>query len=298
MKKTGLFILAILAAAAPVAYAQGPPQGPPPPGPAGPGFGGAELLGFEGMLGGKVVSGAPFSAVGTSQTTQTLSEGTHITRTMTVTIYRDSQGRVRREGNLSGIGPLQTWGQPTKFIAISDPVAGARYRLDPEKKVAHKLPLGPGARGLRGTGGPGGFGQRPNRPGAANAQTESLGTQTVAGVKAEGTRVTRTVPAGQIGNDKPLAIVFERWYSPDLQVVVLSKHSDPRFGETTFTLSNIQTKEPDAALFQVPSDYTVKQDRAGRGARARMRMHRRMAVPPPGDPSVPPPPPDVSQPKE
>jgi len=289
MKKTGLFILAILAAAALAAYAQGPPQGPPPPGPRGPGFGGAELLGLEGMRGGKVVSGAPFSAVGTSQLKQTLTNGTHISRTTTVTIYRDSQGRERREVTLSGIGPLQASGQPARFIALSDPVASARYLLNPDKKVAHKMPMGRGGKGPRGAGGPRNFQKWQNGRQAANVQTESLGTQTISGVKAEGTRVTHTIPAGQIGNDKPLAIVFERWYSPDLQVVVMSKHSDPRFGETTFTLSNIQTKEPDAALFQVPSDYQVKQGGEGRGAR--MRMHRGMMAPAPNEPSEPPPPP-------
>jgi hypothetical protein len=252
------------------------------------------------MRGGKVVTGAPFSAVGTSQITQTLANGTHISRATTVTIYRDSQGRERREVTLSGIGPLQASGQPAKFIALSDPVAGARYLLNPDKKVAHKMPMGRGGKGPRGAGGPRNFQQWQNGPQAANVQTESLGTQTISGVKAEGERVTRTIPAGQIGNDKPLAIVFERWYSPDLQVVVMSKHSDPRFGETTFTLSNILTKEPDAALFQVPPDYTVKQDREGLGARARMRLHRRTAAPPPGEPSAPPPPPppDTPQPNE
>jgi hypothetical protein len=252
------------------------------------------------MRGGKVVKGAPFSAVGSSQMTQTLADGTHISHTTTVTVYRDSQGRVRHELTLSGIGPLQASGQPTKLVTISDPVAGARYLLNPDKKVAHKMGMGGGGKG-QGRGGPGGprnFERGQNGPGAANAQTESLGTQTISGVKAEGTRVTRTIPAGQIGNDKPLVIVFERWYSPDLQMLVMSKRSDPRFGETTFTLSNVQTKEPDAALFQVPSDYTVKAGGLGQGARRHMR--RGMAGAPPANPGAPPPPPppDAPQPNE
>lgn len=272
MKKIGLFILAGLATAALAAYAQGPQGPPPPPGPGGPGFGGAEMLGFEGLRDGKVVQGAPFSAVGTSQTTQTLSDGTHINRTTTVMLYRDSQGRTRREVTLSGIGPLQASGQPLKSVFISDPVAGVNYRLNPDKKVAHKMPLGRRGKGPGAAGGRRNFEGPPRAEGAANAQTESLGTQTIGGVKAEGTRVTRTIPAGQVGNDKPLVFVFERWNSPDLKMVVMSKHSDPRFGEITYTLSNIQTQEPDAALFQVPADYTVKA--GGPGQRMGMRRWR------------------------
>jgi hypothetical protein len=86
---------------------------------------------------------------------------------------------------------------------------------------------------------------------------ESLGTQTINGVSAQGTRYTRTIPAGQIGNDKPLTIVKEEWYSPDLQIVVLSKHSDPFTGTATYAVTNIQRTAPNATLFSVPSGYTV-----------------------------------------
>ena len=92
---------------------------------------------------------------------------------------------------------------------------------------------------------------------------ESLGTQMVNGVNAEGTRVTHTIAAGEIGNDKPITVVSERWYSPDLQTVVKSSRTDPRFGTTTFSLTNIQKAEPAAALFTVPADYTVKEGKHG-----------------------------------
>src|SRR5262249_51399494 len=98
-----------------------------------------------------------------------------------------------------------------------------------------------------------------------NVQTEDLGNQTIGGIIAQGTRYTRTIPAGQIGNEKPITVVSETWFSPDLQMVVMKKHSDPRFGQTTYTLSNIQQKEPDASLFTVPADYTVRQGGAGHG---------------------------------
>jgi TonB family protein len=91
-----------------------------------------------------------------------------------------------------------------------------------------------------------------------NARNESLGKQAIEGVEAEGTRKTVEIPAGEIGNERPIEIVFERWYSPELQVVVMTKHSDPRFGETTYRLTNINRSEPARELFEVPADYTVK----------------------------------------
>jgi hypothetical protein len=94
-------------------------------------------------------------------------------------------------------------------------------------------------------------------PGDAEVNQESLGTQSIEGVTAEGTRMTFTIPAGKIGNDRPIVTVNERWYSPELQTVVLTKNSDPRMGETTYRLTNINRSEPDPALFQVPADYTV-----------------------------------------
>src|SRR4029077_4922900 len=117
-------------------------QQPPPP--TGRGSGGPfaeriELMGFEGLNPGKVVKGAPFSATASSETTQTLQDGTTIHRTTSSTLYRDSQGRFRREVTLSGFGPLQTSGKPRTMITIGDPVAGAHYFLDPEQKVAHKM---------------------------------------------------------------------------------------------------------------------------------------------------------------
>ena len=94
--------------------------------------------------------------------------------------------------------------------------------------------------------------------GANDAVKTDLGTQTIEGVPAQGTRITRTIPAGQVGNDQPLVITTETWMSPDLKVLVMSKTSDPRMGETTYRLTNVLRDEPDPALFQVPSDYTIQ----------------------------------------
>jgi TonB family protein len=94
--------------------------------------------------------------------------------------------------------------------------------------------------------------------GEENAKSESLGKQLVEGVEADGTRRTVEIPAGAIGNERAIEIVFERWYSPELQVVVMTKHTDPRFGETTYRLTNINRSEPARELFEVPADYMLK----------------------------------------
>jgi hypothetical protein len=241
-----------------------------------------ELLGFGGGLhGGKVVKGAPFSAIATSTTTQTLADGNHITRTTQTKVYRDSQGRFRKEVTLPAIGPLAASGQPHSFIEISDPVAGTAYVLEPDQKVARQLP-GPGGMKVRTGRGPGGneFYRNFKQSADATAKTESLGPQTIEGVSTEWTTTTRTIPAEEIGNEKPITIVSNRWYSADLQMDIKSTHSDPRFGDTTYTLTKIQRTEPDASLFAVPSDYTVT---TGKNRMFIQKFH--------GGPDAPPPPP-------
>ncbi len=219
-------------------------------------FGGPiELLGFEGMHGGKVVTGAPFSAVAVSETNQTLADGNHIARKTETHLFRDSQGRFRKEVTLPAIGPLATSGQPNSFVFINDPVAGTNFILHPDAKTAEKMemPFGKMKDVIKGKM------EYHQQQAIADGslKKEDLGTQTIAGVSAQGTRVTHTIPAGQMGNEKPITIVSEHWYSTDLQMTVMSQRSDPRFGDTTYTLTNIQRSEPAASLFAVPSDYTV-----------------------------------------
>jgi hypothetical protein len=261
MKRNGcvhLVLAGALVLGAAIANAQGPGGGHHGP------FGGPmELMGFEGMHGGKLVKGAPFSAVTTSTTKQTLQDGTTINRTAQGAIYRDSQGRSRREVTFTGVGPLEATGGTRKMVAIFDPVAGLHYMLNPDKKVAHKMTL-------PANGGPPGtidkaqlFQQKmeahqQQEEASGALKVESLGTQVVNGVNAEGTRTTHTIAAGAIGNDKPIQVVSERWYSADLQTVVQSTRTDPRFGTTTLSLTNIQKAEPAATLFAVPTDYTVE----------------------------------------
>jgi hypothetical protein len=95
-----------------------------------------------------------------------------------------------------------------------------------------------------------------------NVKKEDLGEQTIEGVAATGSRMTFTIPAGQIGNEGPIAIVDERWFSKDLQTIVMTRHSDPRSGETVYRLTNINRAEPDHSLFEVPGDYQIKEPAA------------------------------------
>jgi hypothetical protein len=220
-----------------------------------------ELLGFAGMHGGKTVTGAPFSAVAISVSTQTLSDGNQISRKTQTNLFRDSQGRFRKEVNFSSVGMLAQAGQPRSFVVIHDPVAKVGYSLEPEQKIARQMSFEGPWHKPNGASFAGKFEARLQRELAdGTLKKEDLGTQTIAGLSTQGTRYTRTMPAGQIGNEKPIVIVSEHWYSADLQMTVMSKRSDPRFGETSYTLSNIQRSEPAASLFAVPSDYTVTQD--------------------------------------
>jgi TonB family protein len=345
----------------------------------------------------RVVKGAPFSAEAVSETTQTLADGNRISHKRTTAIYRDSEGRTRRDETATAVGPFAPAGEAHKTIFINDPVSGVNYVLNPRTNTAMKMaqhfmferrgPNGPqgggytfemrtgepgqrqpdtskpilagtlNGRALKGPqpvypavaraagaqgrvtvevvvseegkvesakaldghpllrqaavdaasqwefaptklsnqpvkvtgrisfnfmmtkgyeGAAAGAPPPPPAPGEAPApmgalmhmpappprfeeSKETLGRQSVEGVEAEGTRTTTTIPAGAIGNERPILIVSERWYSPELQLVVMTRHSDPRFGETTYRLTNVSRGEPDRALFEVPAGYTIKE---------------------------------------
>ena len=261
-------------------------RGPHGPGPGfGPGPFGMELMGFGGMHGGKTVTGAPFTATAVGQTNRTLADGTKISQTVQSNLYRDAQGRVRKEVTLPA-GSAASNGTPKSLVVIHDPVAGTGYVLDASKKIAHAMPQhtkgpGNGTPATDETTADGTASTNPRRgPGAnANVVKESLGTQTINGVAAQGTRYTRTIPAGRIGNDKPLTIVREEWFSPDLQMIVQSKRTDPFVGETTYNVTNIQRTAPSPTLFTVPSEYTVQTAPAGKAGRHAFR-HGAGAPPP------------------
>ena len=292
----------------------------------------AELDGFVqmkivGAVKGTTVKGAPYSAEEVNETNQTLADGTRIRRETRTTVYRDSQGRTRRE--------------TPDNITITDPAASLTYFLDPKTMTGQKLAMASGGLFMRtgslgGTlpapgpstltvtssgdgpasitvnvngvpldekavaeamakakasgstqtityerreitrtvGGGGGSGAgvagevgmpgvpmmgAPVKVAFKKSAGESLGKQMMEGVNAEGTRYVSTIEVGAIGNDRPIQISSESWYSPDLQMVIMSKHSDPRTGEESLRVTNISRGEPAAYLFQLPAGYQISE---------------------------------------
>jgi hypothetical protein len=263
MKTICLAVVAgVLATSAAYAQLGGPPtDGPPPMGGPMHGFG----RGGPGpMHPGKVVLGAPYSATATDQFFQTLNGGNTIQRTTTAQVARDSQGRTYTQQSMTG-GPWAAQGGSKTVMFIFDPIAGNSYALHPDRKLAIRRPIKtPGGRGeLRGNV----EGRLHHGPGPERNVTETnLGSKDISGVgTAQGKSITHTIPAGEIGNAQPIVSTSEIWYSPDLQIVVESKHNDPRTGESTYTLSNIQRGEPNPSLFQVPSDYTIQDASSAHG---------------------------------
>ena len=254
--------------------------------------GGARMVSGQMMAGAvqsKTTVGRPYSAEIVTESVQVLGDGNRIATRNVSRVYRDGEGRTRRE-MINASGVVQT-------ASISDPTARTSFTLEPETKTAYSAngvvtlttAVAPG--GARGRGGavpvegqrleavrersvepptltavtamPAGGGgrggmMRTPAPDNPNVQREDLGQQNIEGVSATGTRTTTIIPAGAIGNAQEIRVVSEQWFSPDLQVLVMTKHSDPRSGENTYKLTNIVRAEPDPGLFVVPPDYTVK----------------------------------------
>jgi hypothetical protein len=228
----------------------------------GPGKAGEGQIAFfsaEVALNHELTKNAPYTATAVTETTQTLADGTHITSKTSAFLARDSQGRTRREEVFGKVGPLHVEGP--KLVFINDPAANTEYILEPADQSARvlkpetiNLDKNEAAMRIR-------IERRTHEEGRVSGESpkdvnhEDLGTQVIEGVSCHGRRETVTIPTGAIGNDRPLQISSENWYSPDLHTEVLRKHSDPRFGETIYRLTDIKLGEPDASLFQVPSDY-------------------------------------------
>jgi hypothetical protein len=250
-----------------------------------------QIITMQGMTGAfsntSLVQGAPYSATVVNESIQTLADGNRIVQHTTGTTARDSQGRTRQDMAPPPIGNMSAANAP-QIVFIQDPVAQTSYTLNLTDKTAHKtgvpsagppppaglatgakikmlvngpMTAGPVAVGaLAAPGlvmGPGIFYKATAGKDQAEAKTEDLGSQTMEGVMAQGTRTTRTIPAGEIGNDKPIEMVTEVWTSPDLKTIVYSKRSDPRMGDQTFRLTNIVRSEPDASLFAIPPDFKI-----------------------------------------
>jgi hypothetical protein len=255
-----------------------------------------------GAVKGTTVKGAPYSAEEVNETNQMLADGTRIHRENRTTVYRDSEGRTRRETPDS--------------ITITDPVANVTYMLNPKTMTGQKLTMASGSYSFMRSGAMGaaisgdsnstfsihssgdgpatitfngvpldekavaeamakaktngstqtlsvgigtGAGGGVYRVGPKKPAGESLGKQMVEGVNADGVREVSTIAAGTIGNDRPFQVSTESWYSAELQMNVMTKHSDPRTGDESFRLTNINRSEPAAYLFQAPTGYQINE---------------------------------------
>lgn len=228
------------------------------------------------------VKGSPFCATVSTEHTQTFADGNRIHTTDSSLLCRDSEGRTRREASLNLMGAAVQTSAP-KLITIVDPVAHVRYMLDTNSKTAHKMSLPANASAIsdapaKGEGimiaqhtGPVGdtfvnkvfINKSSDDSAEPSADSESLGDQTINGVHATGTRLTHTIPEGKMGNEKPITVTSERWYSPDLKVTMMTKHDDPWAGTMKTELKDVSTTEPDASLFTVPADYKIEEGRDG-----------------------------------
>ncbi|MET0626782.1 MAG: hypothetical protein ABW250_27865 [Pyrinomonadaceae bacterium] len=202
----------------------------------------ADFLSDELRFGDRLVKGAPFFARFAAESRQTLGDGTHVTCQSTGAVYRNAEGRTRREMTLYADGPGAAVGVGRRVVLIIDFAAGLHYLLEDDNRAALKAPL---------------LYAPPEPPPApagkkekASIRTESLGRLVLMeGVTAEGTRTVLTVPNGEI--------VSERWFSPELQVIVMSRQSNPSVGEKVYRLTDITLVEPAPTLFEIPAGYGV-----------------------------------------
>lgn len=208
----------------------------------------------------RLVTGAPYSARGTSETVVTSADGSRVVRQNTVRLWRDSDGRTRREFELTSVGGPTPVELNTRLTVIDDPAARERYMLQPDGRMV-VVPISPCRMANEpditvGPPRPAGLPLRVSRP-------VKLGERQVDGETVTGSRVEATIPAGAMGNEQPVKMSAEQWYGRDLQVVVEATYKDPRTGETKYKLREIQRDEPDARLFRPDSDRGGSQGRSG-----------------------------------
>lgn len=233
-----------------------------------------------------LVKGTPFTADSTTEHVQTLGDGNRLVRKSVAHLFRDSAGRTRREHTMTRGATRAADGEEPRLIVINDPVGQVNYTIDTAAGTARKMSLPPGLMEARqrAMGGESSFGvlmptstahrrmaEGDNAPAQPAPKRERLEPQLIEGVMAEGSRTTVTIPAGEFDNEGALEITHEEWRSAELQMVVLMKHNDPRFGETVFRLTNITRVEPSPELFTLPQGYRIVDGREPFGRPARMR---------------------------
>jgi hypothetical protein len=231
---------------------------------AGPGIAaGFDGGGFHGFGMRAPVTGAPYSALRTTTRVETLANGSTITHTNQVKEARDSSGRTY----LASVPNAAEGGEAHSFVRVFDPVSRESISWSANAKQATVIHLPEpgqyaGARGFAAgaNGGPARF-----RGNSDAVTTESLGSKTINGVVADGTRVTRVIAAGKMGNSEALTITHDTWVAQDLKLEVERVDTDPRYGTTTVEVTNLSREEPSAALFQAPAGLAVKEMTRGAG---------------------------------
>lgn len=239
--------------------------------------------------------GAAYSADSTTETTQVLQDGNRIKNTNRSKFARDTEGRTRRESTIEMLGPIGKTEEPVVSIFINDPVAKVQYTLDSHAKIAVKFKSGGSANTVFRTQSDQPVRQEivmerkmihgnaqnvlvehklvgPEKHSAAvnlshtiearaagDVKREDLGGKMIEGLNTKGTRMTMTIPAGEVGNERPIEIVTETWFSEEINAMVLTKHNDPRMGETVTRIENIKLGAPPKSLFEPPVDYKVEE---------------------------------------
>lgn len=191
------------------------------------------------------IRNAPFSGVLNSQSEQTLDDGTRIRRESQEVVMRDSQGSIYRARTIKAAGSTQ---HETELITIVDPSRHVEYLCTPLKVCRSLQYRDPSA--LRHPR----FDPRKN----PDVTVEDLGTEEINGFEVEGKRVTRMIPEGAIGNDRPFSTIEETWHSRQLDLDIQVKRTDPRMGTRTVTMTELIAGEPDAKYFEIPEGYRVE----------------------------------------
>ena len=191
------------------------------------------------------IKNAPFSGMLTLHKEQTLNDGTLINHDDQEIVMRDSRGRIYRARTIHPTGATHE----VQLIVLLDPARHVEYLCTP-LKVCRTIRY----RDSSGFRHPPGFNSRKD----LNLTREDLGAANMSGVDVEGKRVTRTVPEGTVGNDRPFSVIEETWHSNQLDLDIQLKRTDPRMGTHTTTMTNIVIGEPDEKYFEIPEGYRVE----------------------------------------
>ena len=195
----------------------------------------------------------PYSYKVQTTRVQTLADGTHITTVSTAQMWRDADGHTRTESYNTVSG-----GALGRSVSIYDPVARVRMNwVAGDSNVPKVVNIQHYPRPAVQPASPAPVNPQPVQHRYYPTRTESLPPQTIDGLYATGSRITRTIPAGYEGNDRDMTTVTEYWTAPDLGIQLRRITDDPRDGKTTTEVTDVQQTAPDPALFQPPAGYTI-----------------------------------------